>query len=404
MAEESAGQGVVMLSGIREGVPVIWHEAVAVVSGLASWVTDNGPDARVPDLDHVGFSPSGEVFVFPGGKSDPDHVKALASLLLAILADTPAPAPLLELATPRASGAIREPLDAFVTALKFFERPNPAQDVQALATRIEAHLLNLASDRQLAALRQKVQHEPTKPGERKPGLGDRGVDHGTPRWLGPVLVLFVLGALAGGAYYFRGDLLRMLAWLQTSGSQDAAAPTVPAPESAPPKPRRAARPPAEAQLPPTGPVGPASSAAAANSPWSRLRLEGEPAVQAPDAVQPAFATLDFAPPEPLTLDSLETPPPPDVTIYTQADEGVTPPRLVQPRLPSQPPPGVSEDQVGIIELLINEQGVVERVRLVSPSGRFNERMLLSALKAWVFEPARKDGRPVRYLTRVRITT
>lgn len=392
-----------MLSGIRQGVPVLWHEAVAVVSGLATWVTDSGPDARVPDLDHVGFSPSGEVFVFPGGKTDPDHAKALASLLLAILADSPAPAPLVELATPRASGTTKEPLDAFVEGLRFFQRPNPAHDIQTLAARIDAHLLNLAADTQLAALQQKVKQERKQSKETKPGPDHRRAQDRTPRWLGPALLVLVLGALAGGAYYFRGDLLRMLTWLQSGSATGATRPEAPAPETLPARPARAARPPAEAPLPATGPGGPATSAAVPNSVWSRIWPEGEPTVAPPNVVQPAFATLDFAPPEPLTLDSLGTPPSPDLTIYTQADEGVTPPSLLQPRLPSQPPPGVREDQIGAIELLVNERGLVERVRLVSPTNRYSERMLLSALKAWIFAPATKDGQPVRYLTRVRLT-
>ena len=93
----------------------------------------------------------------------------------------------------------------------------------------------------------------------------------------------------------------------------------------------------------------------------------------------------------------------DDTIYTAADVVDFPPVLVRPVLPKALPPGIPEDQVGSIEVLVDEQGDVEEVRLFSPANRFHERMLMSAAKMWKFRPAFKDGHPVRYRTRIRIT-
>jgi hypothetical protein len=59
--------------------------------------------------------------------------------------------------------------------------------------------------------------------------------------------------------------------------------------------------------------------------------------------------------------------------------------------------------VGTLELLVNEYGDVDQVRLVSPANRFRERMLVASAKAWKFQPAMKDGQPVKYRTRVRLT-
>lgn len=397
-----------MLSGVRHGVPVLWHEAVAVVSDLAGWVAANGPEARVPDLDHVGFSPSGEVFVFPGGKPDPDHVKALSSLLLAIVGDNPAPVPLIELATPRASGAVEEPLDDFVVALRFFERPNRAHDIRTLSARIGAHMLNLASDKQLAALKERVQREQKaaekhQGARRRPAPPHRRADDRKHGWLGPVLLLALLGALVGAGCHFRDDLLQLVTWLRSNASPaadqreetSAQAPTASRRRAEPAPPR--AGPSADAPAAATTPPG------ASDSVWSQVWPPEPPAAAAPGAAQPAFAALDFAPPEPLTLESVTAPAVPDARVYTQADAGVTPPSLAQPRLPSQPPPDASAGQVSEIEILVNEQGQVERVRLVSPTNRYSERMLLSAVKVWRFAPATKDGRPVKYLTRVRVT-
>ena len=95
--------------------------------------------------------------------------------------------------------------------------------------------------------------------------------------------------------------------------------------------------------------------------------------------------------------------PVDDAVYSPSDSAVIPPVLVRPVLPRQPPPGVPESQIGTIELVVDEQGDVEGVRLISPANRFHERMLVSAAKMWKFRPAFKDGHPVRYRARVRLT-
>ena len=82
---------------------------------------------------------------------------------------------------------------------------------------------------------------------------------------------------------------------------------------------------------------------------------------------------------------------------------VTPAVIVRPVLPKEPPPNVPPEQVGTIEVVVDEQGDVLNVKLISPANRFHERMLVSAAKMWKFRPAYKDGQPVRYRTRVRLT-
>jgi hypothetical protein len=93
----------------------------------------------------------------------------------------------------------------------------------------------------------------------------------------------------------------------------------------------------------------------------------------------------------------------DDNVYSSRDAAVLPPVLVRPVLPKDPPPGVPDADIGTIEILVNEQGDVQQVKLVSPANRFPEKMLVSAAKMWKFRPAFKDGHPVRYLARVRLT-
>jgi TonB family protein len=93
----------------------------------------------------------------------------------------------------------------------------------------------------------------------------------------------------------------------------------------------------------------------------------------------------------------------DETIYTADMDGVVPPVLIRPQLPSRPQSDVSPEKVGILEIVVSTTGAVERVQLISPSNRYYDRMIVAAAKAWPFEPATKDGRPVRYRMRIHIT-
>jgi hypothetical protein len=125
-------------------------------------------------------------------------------------------------------------------------------------------------------------------------------------------------------------------------------------------------------------------------------LRPSAADRAPAATAPAVTSV-----EPKMEDV--PPPPVDETIYSASDAAVIAPILVRPVLPKDPPPGVAADQIGTMEVLVDEQGDVERVKLISPGNRFHERMLVSAAKMWKFRPAFREGRPVRYLAKIRLT-
>ena len=92
-----------------------------------------------------------------------------------------------------------------------------------------------------------------------------------------------------------------------------------------------------------------------------------------------------------------------IEVFTAADSTVTPAVIVRPVLPKEPPLGVPPDKIGTIDIVVDEQGDVLHVKLISPGNRYHERMLVSAAKMWKFRPAYKDGHPVRYKARVRLT-
>jgi len=85
-------------------------------------------------------------------------------------------------------------------------------------------------------------------------------------------------------------------------------------------------------------------------------------------------------------------------LYNAQDPGVIPPKAVYPQLPTAPST-VRSDQT-VIELIVTADGLVERARLRSVPRNVIEIMLLSAAKAWRFQPAQVDGVPVRFLHRV----
>jgi outer membrane biosynthesis protein TonB len=82
-------------------------------------------------------------------------------------------------------------------------------------------------------------------------------------------------------------------------------------------------------------------------------------------------------------------------IYSKADREVTLPLNVYPRLPPEPP-GFNATARTILELTITTDGLVERVKMLTTPRNVHEFMLLSAAKAWRFEPATIAGRPVRF--------
>jgi protein TonB len=89
-------------------------------------------------------------------------------------------------------------------------------------------------------------------------------------------------------------------------------------------------------------------------------------------------------------------------VYTAEDEGVAPPTMVSPKLPSEPRPD-SWQSGSYIDVVVDERGQVQQVRLRSSDATLNDRMIVAAAKAWQFEPARKDGVAVKYVLRVPVT-
>jgi TonB family protein len=95
--------------------------------------------------------------------------------------------------------------------------------------------------------------------------------------------------------------------------------------------------------------------------------------------------------------------PPDVT-YSLADEDVTPPvSLVQRTPPWRPSASeASQDYRGVLRLVIDRSGAVESASMATGTRPWYDQALIRAARDWKFQPAQKQGRPVRYLKVIEI--
>lgn len=151
---------------------------------------------------------------------------------------------------------------------------------------------------------------------------------------------------------------------------------------------------------PTAAMTPAAPAAGATTATTTPPVAMVAASPAPGEASPGSS---LAPP---TTPSPDVAPFPDeATVYTWKSEGVAPPTMLFPRMPRNafPEPGELLDDRPYLEVLVNEQGDVDAVRLrgnLTTSEIVSHGMMLAPAKAWHFSPATRNGQPVRYVVRV----
>jgi tetratricopeptide (TPR) repeat protein len=111
----------------------------------------------------------------------------------------------------------------------------------------------------------------------------------------------------------------------------------------------------------------------------------------------AAAAAPAPPPPAPVIDLAKAPSLPRV--YTAADVDVMPPQPINRAMPGWRPPNLLAAQRsfrGVLEVIVNEQGVVEWAGMSKPSFPSYDVDLITASKAWSFQPATKDGEPVKY--------
>ena len=405
----SGGGGSVLTLAeiLQRNVSIEWHEGVALVRAVIDRITMSS--TSIPELHQVELESSGRVDV-TGGSSTDEPVRRLGQLLQATFGRTDPPVQLRLMisqatAPSPAFGSIRE----FDEVLGYYERPNREASLQALFERAAAappaqDPVKTTLD-SLAPLPTHERPKPVKP-PKPPEVRRR-----QRRFAIAAVVLLVAGA--AGVQYMRNlgaaesqQVAEMaakasdavgtavvtglskvtetvgLGRLVSDGDANATpaapmvtpVPTAPAPTSD----RRASKVP----LPSTGiPV----QVFDLDVKESVVPSEGEPPSTPASAAETAPSTSNGGH---------------EADMFSPANSDVVPPIGIRPQLPRELPKNINREDLTRIELVVAADGTVETVRLASSPKTVHDRMWLSAVKAWQFQPALKDGRPVRYLKTV----
>ena len=94
-------------------------------------------------------------------------------------------------------------------------------------------------------------------------------------------------------------------------------------------------------------------------------------------------------------------------VFDHSDLGVTPPLMHRVRLRSAfragPHSQPTTERTGLVEIVVSVSGIVESAKFVTRPFDVHEAMLLSAVKAWRFQPAMRHGHAIRYRLRIPIS-
>lgn len=85
-------------------------------------------------------------------------------------------------------------------------------------------------------------------------------------------------------------------------------------------------------------------------------------------------------------------------IYADGDAGVVAATDLERRMPAwNPPPALARFEYrGLLEVVIDERGLVESAIMRRPAHPAYDTTLLNAVKSWRFQPATRNGAPVKY--------
>jgi hypothetical protein len=421
---------------LARGIAIDWHQAVAVVRAVAEAVKATSRPDAVPELQQIFVSADGNVVVKSGGSSH-DPVRRLGQLLQAMLAGAEPPVQ-LRLMISQATAPIPSfpSIEQFDEALAYFERPGRQALIAALYRRAADAPVRPASGSAptldaMAPLPSASEVAASAPKAKKPA--NRRVERVAAA--AAVLVLAggvaavyatrspranaTLSSMTGRAAAKIGDSiisglsfvtehlgLGRLVSAEGSGGEPSAAATPAKPATKPTvqnHSRHGAEPTAAAKE--IGTTAPKNAAANA-TPIANVRREVMAVVPMPGSDTP-YAAFDLEPTPAPERRADETifvpvgrlplhPPSADEPTYAASSDGVTPPVALRPQLPRELPPDVKRTDLRQIELVISQTGTVESVKLMGWPRNVHDSMLLSAVKAWEFVPALRDGVSVRY--------
>lgn len=428
-----------------------WPEAVAVVQEV---VVALGILSTVPAAEDLFLEEDGSVTLGFASETSEDPVAGLAALLRQLLEGTSAPAELGALAgDPTQSQPATPSVAEFSTALAFYERPERRSVVRGVVERLAARRVVEETESAMERLRERIAGSPDVEEDLPaPAFPARAATLRLHHRLAAVVagwrqrvpnmsrhqvvaggtIVFAVVTAAAGLSFMPSerpaaaprDSVGVHTPSPPGGPQPAEASTAtstPAAAVAGVRPTRGAG--AAPRVSPTARVAPARELPQKQSRvTARLSTGGAPRpavapVAAPGRITmlPIPPTVRMSPDEVPTATKGTTVPrstaetsarPPGRAptggdgldfIYSASEPGVRPAQLLRSQLPKQPVAGVD---TGYFDLIVDEAGDVQFVRLTSPRNRYQDRMLVAAAKAWKFKPALLEGKPVKYRLRM----
>ena len=378
---------------LNRALQIEWFEAVALVRATIERVTASAAVSQLPELHQIVLHPSGEVVVTGTSRTD-DPVQAAATIIQTLISQSEPPVQLRLLIAQATApvGQTYDSLRAFDDALAFFERPGRTTILQELYARASA-----ASPRvqPAPAAVTTAAAEPKKKKEIRSATPSNNRRNALTVAAGVVLVLgaaATIGLLRAGASATGGEgstlgraakgVGQVVAGVASSiskgvGLRGENAPK-PVEKAAEPAPVNVAKP-AKRERRATPPVQPAT-------PLERITVR---AFDLSANIVPVRQPVSGSAPGP-------EPAPADDTVYSADAKDVTAPVARRPQLPRELPTGVLAADLSKIEVIVLPDGTVESVKLLSGPKNVHHAMFLSAVKAWEFRPAMRNGVPVKY--------
>jgi hypothetical protein len=390
---------------VSRNLPGHWSEAVAIVGELCTVLTANSPsEAAVPDAADVFITSAGAVVLRQGAQTKHDTTR-LGYILHELLdaSSTPTPPPLRLFVSMSISSNRYASVNAFAEALAYYERPGRTELIRAVHERAlappPAETRRQSEPVQKEQDQEKEEPKPVQPSRRRRSKAVVAaaavilcaVGAGVWFWVGPEPAsssnaFGALAAQARSAAEKLGATVRETLGIPSGSEQVAEAPaTAPSPQNT----RRVRRPDRASAIQPlqSSPL----AALALSTPFAGV----EPASPLPlvETMAPQLGSALMA--EDASASAIGETDVVEVPVYSSTAVDVLPPVLLYPHL-RPTAPEVRSLPGSRMELLIGDDGMVERVKLIASPVHMPDMMLLHSAKTWRFQPALKDGRSVRY--------
>ena len=405
---------------LTKDVSYEWHDGVALAAQLVAQVQSDIPNAqsRIPDLRAVTLEENGTLTL----SAHPDHampaMPGAAQILQQLLSGKEQPAPLRLFAMQAATAEPTPTLDSFADELLKWERPNRRAKLSALYFRALEQIGAAALTEEARAREERIYSaqqdvrpaapapakKKKKPAPKNPGSANRSQAVG--------LAIIALALVVGGAawYVLGRPSPRVLLDRVTGTSQpappeeNAAAVTEPETDDSALDVEAGAT---KADRPGSGRhrrrgdgcaranCFSSQEYAAAGVAFDRVveLLVNEPSPQAEEVRQIAKSLAEVsraAIAEQAEAASRE---------YRSGDAGVIDP-IPLAYLPPKPSPNTPPEMLQVLEVHVNAVGTVDSAKFVMNRPSFRNSWWTSAAKAWRFNPATKDGKPVRFVMRI----